>query len=287
MVQGEDLFAREAQFHQSCRKSFNLKYVNHLRNTARAAKNASDTDQLHKAAAHLKSFTAVLDFIQNQVIGQNEVVQLASLRLLYIQELERNGFPNPEYRSEKLKTRLENHDIHEQIAFAKVNPGDKGCIIYNLVYSASISIADAVAHAYKLGSKAKYEDVALLLRSLIQQAFKDSKPLPWPPTADDLEVKSPEELPPCRDNLVPHIERVNHRLANYKRADKPLFWRPKPYDPGQGWEKTEEGILEPVWSCGPILPPSLIDLLEKTAEEVEEGEEEEEHEIDYDELFDD
>ena len=71
-------------------------------------------------------------------------------------------------------------------------------------------------------------------------------------------------LPPCRDNLVPHINRVNHRLATYKQADKPIFWSPKPYDPGQGWQKTEEGILEPVWSSGPILPPSLIDLLEKT-----------------------
>lgn len=95
-------------------------------------------------------------------------------------------------------------------------------------------------------------------------------------------------LPPCRDNLIPHI--VNHRLAIYKRADKPVFWGPKPYDPGQGWEKTEEGILEPVWSCGPVLPPSLIDLNEKTTEEVEEGEEEEEEqeqEIDYEELLND
>ena len=30
-------------------------------------------------------------------------------------------------------------------------------------------------------------------------------------------------LPPCRDNLVPHINRVNHRLAHYKRADKAIF----------------------------------------------------------------
>ena len=37
-VQGEDLFAREAQFHPSCRNSFNLKYANYLRDTARATK---------------------------------------------------------------------------------------------------------------------------------------------------------------------------------------------------------------------------------------------------------
>ena len=42
------------------------------------------------------------------------------------------------------------------------------------------------------------------------------------------------------------------------------------------------------WSCGPILPPSLIDLREKTAEEVEEDEdEEEEQEVDYDEFLND
>lgn len=95
---------------------------------------------------HRQAFTAVLDFIQESVIGQKKVVLLASLRLIYIQELERNGCPNAEYRSEKLKARIENHDIHEQIAFAKVNPGDKGCITYNLVYSASISVADAVSY---------------------------------------------------------------------------------------------------------------------------------------------
>ena len=80
-------------------------------------------------------------------------------------------------------------------------------------------------------------------------------------------------LPPCRDNLIPHISRVNHRLAIYKRADIPIFWSPKPYDPGQGWERNEEGVLEPVWSCGPVLPPSLIDLVEKTTDEMEQCDE--------------
>lgn len=108
---------------------------------------------------------------------------------------------------------------------------------------------------------------------------------------EQLTTKSKVELsrlPPCRDNLIPHIDRVNHRLAIYKRADKPMFRCPKPYDRGQGWEKNEKGILEPLWSCGPILPPSLIDLLQKTVEEMEEDDDEEqEQEIDYDELLDD
>ena len=69
-------------------------------------------------------------------------------------------------------------------------------------------------------------------------------------------------LPPCNNNLVPHVGRVNYRLAIYKHANQPCFWRPEPYDNGQQRVKTEEGFLEPVWSCGPILPPSLIDLIE-------------------------
>ena len=42
-----------------------------------------------------------------------------------------------------------------------------------------------------------------------------------------------------------------------------------------------------MFSCGPILPPSLIDLLEKTLEEGEEEEEDDEQEIDYDEILND
>ena len=101
-------------------------------------------------------------------------------------------------------------------------------------------------------------------------------------------------LPPCRDSLIPHIHRVNHRVACYKRAAEPIFERPKPYDEGQGWLKTEEGVLEPVWSVGPVLPPSLLDLLDTSdmennqeQQECEDAEPipEEAIEIDYDDLL--
>lgn len=218
LVQGEDLFAREANFHRSCHKSFNLKYTNHLRKAALFESGGTDTEQNLKASAHLKAFTAVIQYIQDLVIEKNEVVQLASLRLQYIQELERKGFPNPGYRSEKLKVKLEKHDIHQQIAFAKVNPGDKGCITYHLVYNSSISVADAVTYAYKLGSKDKYEYVALLLRSIIQQAFTESKSLPWPPTADDLEIKYSDEVFPL--NLMKFLNLLISGDADMEKSEK-------------------------------------------------------------------
>jgi len=96
-------------------------------------------------------------------------------------------------------------------------------------------------------------------------------------------------FPPFRDSLIPHIGRVNYSLANYKRAHKAIFLHPnRSLRSWAGWKKTEEGVLEPVWSCGPVLPPSLIDLLEQTAEEAEKvAKEEEEQEIDYEELHSD
>ena len=50
--------------------------------------------------------------------------------------------------------------------------------------------------------------------------------------SDQLTMKSKvdlSKLPPCKDSLVPHIYRVNHRLATYKRAHQAKFYHPKPY----------------------------------------------------------
>ena len=70
------------------------------------------------------------------------------------------------------------------------------------------------------------------------------------------------KLPPCLNSLIPHINRVNHRVAGYKRANVPIFEKPKPNDADQGWTINEYGILEPVWTIGPCLPQSLIDLMD-------------------------
>ena len=93
-------------------------------------------------------------------------------------------------------------------------------------------------------------------------------------------------LPPCRDNLAPHIQSLNHCLACYKRADQAIFWRPKKHDPGQGWEKNDSGSLEPIWSSSPKLPVSLVDFIEPSSEEGSDIEEETDQELDFSEVFD-
>jgi len=93
-------------------------------------------------------------------------------------------------------------------------------------------------------------------------------------------------IPPCRDSLVPHSQRSNHRMACHKRAQQQIIEKPKPDDPNQGWTKEENGVLQPIWSNGPILPLSLIDLLSSDWEVDDEDDEECEY-MDYDDIFDD
>ena len=69
-------------------------------------------------------------------------------------------------------------------------------------------------------------------------------------------------LPPPKVSLIPHVQRCNYRVACYKRADQPILEKPNPYDEGMGWKKTHDNtVLEPIWSIGLILPPSLIEIL--------------------------
>ena len=58
------------------------------------------------------------------------------------------------------------------------------------MYSTSISVAEAVTYAYRLGSRDKFEDVALTLRSATRGKFSESTALPWPPTADELDTRA-------------------------------------------------------------------------------------------------
>ncbi|KAI4827603.1 hypothetical protein KUCAC02_030988 [Chaenocephalus aceratus] len=193
-VKGKDLFACEAKHHQSCFKSFRTAFANFERSSILKA-GAKDTNQAFVSASHEKAFVSVLEHIGTHVVQQNEVLQLSSLRLLYVEELKLNGYENTNYRSEKLLKRLQKDPIKEHIQFTRVDHDNADAISFWLVYSLKITVSKAVARAYTLGTTDKYKNVALLLRQNILQAFRESKDLKWPPTADDMEL-TPENLLP-------------------------------------------------------------------------------------------
>ena len=69
-------------------------------------------------------------------------------------------------------------------------------------------------------------------------------------------------MPPCQDSLIPHIQQVNHDVVCYKHAAEAIFKKPEPNSESQEWLRTDDGVVEPVWFIGPILPSSLIKLLD-------------------------
>ena len=69
---------------------------------------------------------------------------------------------------------------------------------------------------------------------------------------------------------------MNHRV--YKRAVESILNKPKNYDAGQRWIRTEVGVLEPMCSCVTVFPNSLVAHLNTGDRE----EEEEEEEFDFD-----
>ena len=65
--------------------------------------------------------------------------------------------------------------------------------------------------------------------------------------------------------LEQHIRRVNYQVGIWKRAHLNAPVIPKATE-GHGWHVVN-GCIEPLWVDGPILPPSLVDLLEPVIEE--------------------
>ena len=89
------------------------------------------------------------------------------------------------------------------------------------------------------------------------------------------------KMPPCQDSLILHVQHVNYRVACYKRAHRPIFWRPSLLMLDKGGRRQNKGS----WSqCVMCTHPtrSLIDLIETA--DLEEDEEEED-DIDYDEML--
>ena len=157
----------EAKYHLSCRNNFNTEYQTHERGRERAEKAADNVDSLQaqKIAAH-KSYCVVKDYILRNVIEGKEVVQLRSMCNLYIKTLEIQGFPNREYRSEKLVRRLQGDKyISHELSCSKVQ--HRGCIESNLIYNSSISVDETVGCAYKLGTADQLQEAALTLHSHI------------------------------------------------------------------------------------------------------------------------
>ena len=90
-----DLYAKSAKCHRSCYISFWTSHKNFKRSLNQSTQ---DTGLGQLLVAQQKAYEAVSRYIENNIIDHNQMVQLPSLRPIYIDALEDSGSPNPDYR---------------------------------------------------------------------------------------------------------------------------------------------------------------------------------------------
>ena len=178
-IRGYDLFASEAHFHAKCRNKY-IQDPKYWRSQDTEAK----LHQEEKEAVHAIAFSKVCEVVSKEVLKNQMVVKLTDLVQMYVNEFDSTEFPNPNYRSEKLKEKLESK-YGKLIEFCKID--SKGRFVSLLVYNAKMKVEIAIKNTFQLGSRDVLTEAAAILRETIIRAFENSNDLKWPPLADQID----------------------------------------------------------------------------------------------------
>ena len=105
-IDGVDLRAREAKYHESCRRE----YVRRVERPHHAQVEDAECASLAKAA-HNDAFDTVCQYIDTKLVQGTKVVRVSMLKGMYVCHMANNhpDFHNPNYCSDKLKKKLMSH----------------------------------------------------------------------------------------------------------------------------------------------------------------------------------
>ena len=186
-ILGEDLFAVEAHYHDSCKKRYVQRLYNIAHSTPEAQQKNEDNVEIHK-----KAFEAVVNHIEEHVILNYRLVELTELNKIFIQTTTGTEFHNPNHKTEDLLKRIMSDSyLPTKISYTLVT--GKG-VPFNIIYNIKISIGQAISAAYVLSRKDLIEKSALQIRNQIKLDHQNSEKIKWPPKVDDL-IKDVEVLP--------------------------------------------------------------------------------------------
>lgn len=108
---------------------------------------AACKDQEGREAAHMKASEAVCRVVEQDVICDQKIVKLSDLLMIYISCLEETKYKNPQYRSGKLKSKLQAYEPFQcQVSFCEIE-NFQPCILFN----SEMDINTAVKKAFELG----------------------------------------------------------------------------------------------------------------------------------------
>lgn len=215
-VKDIDLFAVNAKKHEHCQIKFARDHFNFMKKSNKGEIQIENEQSL-EIKNHNQAFQVVLDYIRSKIIVEKQIIKLSALKSMYVNKLDELNCPNKKYRNEKLKRRMENHpEISSKIAFTKINEDDQGYFSFYIVYSSDLSVDETISLTYKLANADEIKDTAHHLHGTIIKAYKESKNIPWPPTADDLDVNSNPIPEPLKLFLKLLLTGKNHPLTSEK-----------------------------------------------------------------------
>lgn len=173
-VYEQDLDAREAHYHEVCRKSY-------TRPNSSIWKSETDKEERLESAAHKETFTYLADYIEREIIRNSTITRVSILKEQYQTYLKQNHpqFFNPLYATQKLKNKILKH-FPERVHFFKPKCGSE------IVYSDELSTSQAVEFAFHSSASETraLENAALILRKKIMNKYSESSEISWPPTTE-------------------------------------------------------------------------------------------------------
>ena len=213
-----DLRAREARYHESCRKAYvrdDSREHHKAANRTEATEEESSSGPQKTREAHTKAFASICTYIESSLIADGNVERMTMLRDKYVTYVQEHipGYSTDQFRIARMKERLVNH-FGSRIKFWLPSRRQTS----ELVYAADLDTGEAVQTAYEAAASDKrvLTDAANILRRNIQATYNKSPASPWPPSASYLQSEATK--PP--DSLVDFLAQLISGTSSDNSSDR-------------------------------------------------------------------
>ena len=188
-LENADLIAKEAWYHEFCRKTYTRKPQRNLPKFSSEKDKMDYTErkrhQSEEEEGHSQAFEYLCQYIKEHIIEKADVVKISYLKELYCTYMQ-NHHPNhynKNYKTDKLKSKLIAF-FDTRISFWQRYEGTS-----DLVYSNEVPMGHAVGAAFENATTDEKTviEAAMVIRRAVIDGHKESEGLPWPPTNKDLQ----------------------------------------------------------------------------------------------------
>ena len=182
-IEGMNLPAREARYHESCRRAY-------VRRTDRQHHSETGTDDTvflsAVKSAYKEAFEVICSHVESEILGLGKVERMSMLRSRYIEFIQSTypDYYNVQHKVQKLKMKLMKH-YGDKLSFWSPYAASKS----ELVFSSSISTGEAIDVAFEAATSDTriLETAASILNNDIKTARLTSCEMTWPPSPHTLD----------------------------------------------------------------------------------------------------